>query len=196
MTRPPLIIRHRVNSRTELDRTDPGLGVEFDVRSRGGRLILAHDPGVDGEDLEPFLEAAAGQRRLLVFNPKEDGLEDELLRLARRCGVERYFLLDLTLPTLVRLAARQGVREVGVRVSEFEPEEGAMRFKDLAGWVWLDCFKGEPPAPALLRRLRRVFQVCLVSPELQGFPRERIARFTDLAGSVDAVCTKHPEDWR
>jgi len=192
------IVRHRVNCIEELRAVDPRFGLEFDVRSRSRRLTLAHDAFSRGEPLEPFLRAVArsGPNRLLVFNPKEDGLETEILALAGRLGLKRFFLLDLTLPTLVRLAVRENVRELAVRVSEFEPPEGALRFRGLVRWVWVDCFDGDPPAESLLHILRRFFKVCLVSPELQGYPVERISAFRPLAGAVDAVCTKHPELWR
>lgn len=192
------IVRHRVNGLAALSAVAPEHGAEIDVRSRAGRLILAHDPHVPGEPLERFLDAwkAQGRRGLLILNPKEDGLERELLRQLRRRRIENFVLLDLAAPTLVRLALRERVGRVAVRVSEHEPESAAAPFAGRARWVWLDSFTGRPPSPALARRLRRAFKVCLVSPELQGHPRSRIAAYRALRGAVDAVCTKFPDSWR
>ena len=191
------IIRHRVNTIAELDAVDPAHGVEIDIRSNGRRLVLAHDPFVDGESLDDYLGryAALGRRGLVIFNPKEDGLETEILSRARQAGLARFFLLDLALPTLVRLAAAGRERAVAVRVSEYEPAEAARRFAGLAEWVWLDCFSGEPASPATVRELGRSFHICLVSPELQGYPPAAIARFLPLRDEVEAVCTKHPARW-
>lgn len=192
------IIRHRVNRIEELRMLDLRLGVEFDVRSRDGELVLAHDPHQEGDPLEPYLKAVSISRRqgTLIFNPKEDGLEREILLLAERYRLRRFFLLDLPQPTLVRLAVKEGRRELAVRVSEYEPAASALRLAGKARWAWVDCFTGAPPRRSLLRSLRLRFKVCLVSPELQGYPAERIARFRALAADVDAVCTKHPEAWR
>lgn len=195
--RGPSLVRHRVNTVAALRALPPQEGAEFDVRSRGSRLILNHEPYAGGDALERYLDCYASARRsgLLIFNPKEDGLDAELLALARRYAVENFFLLDLTLPSLVRLTLRERVPQAAVRVSEFEPEEAALRFRGRANWIWLDCFTGRPPSAAAAARLGRSFSVCLVSPELQGYARERIAAFRPLAAAVDAVCTKHPEAW-
>ena len=70
----PEIIVHRVNSIADLRRTPHSYGVEFDVRSRGSRLVLAHNAFKKGEALNPFLDyyARSGRKGLLIFNPKEN----------------------------------------------------------------------------------------------------------------------------
>jgi hypothetical protein len=175
------IVRHRVNDVREMERLDPSLGAEIDIRSRGGRLILAHEPHAPGPLLERYLDAYARTRpkRLLILNPKEDGLDAQALAMLRR----------------LRLAVRGPERRVALRVSEHEPAAAALAMKRWVKWAWLDCFSGKPPARGA-RALRGAMKVCLVSPELEGYPAAAIARFRRLAPSVDAVCTKHPELWR
>jgi hypothetical protein len=192
------IIRHRVNAVSTLRAIDPEHGAEFDVRSRGSKLILNHEPFQDGESLETFLSCYAEARRTgtLIFNPKEDGLEKEMLALAERFQLPDFFLLDLAAPTLVRLALQKGIVDVAVRVSEHEPLEAALRFKSKAKWAWVDCFTGKPPAREVVSELKKHFKVCLVSPELQGYPKEAIRDFAGLVPLVDAVCTKNPELWK
>jgi hypothetical protein len=190
------IIRHRVNSVGEFRRLDPRDGAEVDIRSRRGRLILAHDPHVEGPSLERCLDvfARTHRDRLLILNPKEDGLDAQILPLLAERGIERIFLLDLTFPSIVRLSVRGGEARVALRVSEYEPACAARPLKRWADWAWLDCFSGRPASPAAVRALRRSFRVCLASPELEGYPPERIKLFRRLP--ADAVCTKHPELWR
>lgn len=191
------IVAHRVNTLAELRQLPPSYGAEFDVRSRGSRLILHHEAFHEGEWLDPFLEfyASSGRQSLLIFNPKEDGLEAEILARVERHRIENFFLLDLAFPTMVRLAVKQGLRAIAARVSEYEPVEAALRFKGRVDWVWLDCFTGEPVDPQRLAPLRPHFKICAVSPELQGYPREAIFKFRRLDPYLDAVCTKHPEAW-
>ena len=191
------IISHRVNSVSSLEELDRSYGAEIDVRSSGRELVLAHDPFTSGAPLDEFLRRFADKHpeSLLILNPKEDGLEDAILEKLRAYRIERFFFLDLTLPILVRMAFRKTEKRLAVRVSEYEPAEAAERFANAADWVWLDCFSGNAPEAALVRRLRRQFKVCLVSPELQGFPSERAAAFAPLAAEVDAVCTKFPALW-
>lgn len=190
-------IQHRVNRIDELDCLAPGLGAEIDLRSRGNEVILAHDAFSDGYRLGPWLDAwVAGPRRgTLVLNPKEDGLEDLVLGALDERGILDFFLLDLALPTLIRLAVRGSETRIAWRVSRYEPPEPALAMAGRVDWVWLDCFDGRPPSADVISSLTACFRVCLVSPELQGYPSDRIDEFLPLSGSVDAVCTKHPERW-
>ena len=43
------IYSHRVNTISALEKIDPSCGVEIDLRSKNGSLILAHDPFIEGE---------------------------------------------------------------------------------------------------------------------------------------------------
>ena len=189
-----LLIEHRVNTLAHLRRVPPDRGVEIDVRDYDGDLRLVHDPLQSGERLADWL---AGYRHaLLIFNVKCDGLEDHLRTLAAQHGIERYFFLDVANPTLVRLA-REGERRAAVRFSEYEPIEFALAFAGQVDWVWVDCFTRLPLDLVTHVRLRQHFRFCLVSPELQGHPRARIAEFrAQLHGlPVDAVCSDFCEDW-
>ena len=192
------IIRHRVNTLDDLANLAPGLGAEIDLRSRGNDVILNHDAFAGGPLLDAYLEtwASGPPRGTLILNSKEDGLEGPAVEMLARRGVDDFFFLDLTTPTTVRLATRQGIRAIAVRVSEFEPIDAAMRLAGLVDWAWIDSFTGEPPALSLVEALARHFRTCLVSPELPGFPADRIRAFRHLAPCLAAVCTKYPEAWR
>jgi len=190
-------VAHRINEIPRLETLSSDLGAEIDIRSAAGELILHHEPHAAGPKLDDFLRTYARTRkgRLLILNPKEDGLDGEILALAHRHGLENFFLLDLPYPSIVRLAVREGERRVAVRFSEFETAESALRLAGKAAWVWVDCFDGKPPEAAQVRELRQAFRVCLVSPELAGHGAERIPDFLPLAKEADAVCTKYPERW-
>jgi hypothetical protein len=191
------IILHRVNQRERLKTLPLGFGVEIDIRSRGGKLILTHDPSKSGESLEGFLKEFARLqiRGPLVLNVKEDGHEPVILSLVKKFHIKNYFYLDQPIPTLVRLAVQQRIRHIAVRVSEYETCDSALKFKNLVDWVWIDCFSGQPPTQDVLRILKRYFRICLVSPELQKYPPETIRDFKTLHPQIDAVCTKFPELW-
>jgi hypothetical protein len=191
------IIRHRQNLVTDLQTLEMEFGAEIDVRSRDNRLILSHDPFAPGDSFEEFLAgyAKTHSQRLLIVNTKEDGHEKAILALLAKYAVHHFFLLDTVLPTLVNLAVKYHERRAAVRVSEYEPVEMSDRFAGLVEWIWLDCFKGSPPTPETVRHLQKSFKVCLVSPELQGYPVDRIGSFKAILPGVQAVCTKHPELW-
>ncbi len=192
------LIAHRRNTVAQLRETPTNQGVEIDLRSANGRLLLAHDPFVDGEDFETWLEAY--RHGTLILNVKEEGLEERVLDTLARRGVDDFFFLDQSFPFLVRWA-RRGERRCAVRVSEFESIDTALTLGGLVDWVWVDCFTRFPLEAADARRLAESgLRLCLVSPELQGRDAEseipRLAALLRERGIVpDAVCSKRCDLW-
>jgi hypothetical protein len=191
----PLYIQHRVNTAAQLREVPPELGVEIDLRDRGERLILQHDPFGDGEDFERWLPQY--RHRLLILNVKSERIEHRVLELVRRQGIEEFFFLDSSFPML-RLLSSQGERRLAVRFSEFEPIESAEAVAGMVDWVWVDCFTRLPLDPESHARLKRHFRLCIVSPELQGRPAATIPEFAAALAPfpADAICTKRPDLWR
>lgn len=193
-----LRIAHRRNTIEQLLGTPHDLGVEVDIRSRGDRLIVHHDPFVDGEDFRAWL--ANYDHRFLILNTKEEGLEQRLLALMAERGIEDFFFLDQSFPFLLK-TARAGESRCAVRVSEYESIETAFALAGLVDWIWVDCFTRLPLDGTEAGRLRASgFRLCLVSPELQGrVAPDEVAKMRaelDKSGiQADAVCTKTPGLW-
>ena len=184
-------IAHRINTRAQLAQVPPEYGVEIDLRDRGDRLILQHDPFADGEDFEEYL---AGYRHCtLILNIKSERIEHRVLELVRRYTVRDYFFLDSSFPMLVLLSG-QGERNLAVRFSEYEGLDSVLSLRGRARWVWVDCFTRLPIDAAVYATLKNAgFKLCLVSPELQGRDKDLEVYRDRLRGEgvlFDAVCTK------
>jgi hypothetical protein len=193
------LIRHRVNGLTDLLNLEPRLGAEIDLRSRGSEIVLQHDAFKHGISLVRFLEVwVTRPRGILILNVKEDGLEStaESLMAQYQIPESNFFFLDCALPTLVRRTLGRTARPYGVRYSEYENLDSALRLSGRAQWAWLDSFSGELPPLGDVEKLSQAFDVCLVSPELQGYPLESIYKFSELLPFLSAVCTKHPDLWK
>lgn len=190
-----LMIAHRVNTVAQLRHTPTEYGVELDLRDRGDRLILQHDPFGDGEDFEDYLREY--RHGLMILNIKSERIESRVLELVRKYGIARYFFLDSSFP-MMRALVKQGEKQIAVRFSEFEPVESALALAGQVEWVWVDCFTKMPLDERSYSRLKRHFKLCGVSPELQGRPVEMIADYArELAPyPLDAICTKRPEMWQ
>lgn len=186
--------RHRINTIADLDRVEPDYGIEFDLRSDGQRVIVTHDPFTDGPTVEEFFPHIG--KRPCIFNVKCEGIEQHVLSLARKHGIDEYFFLDCSVPAAMKLA-RGGETGIAVRYSEVEPLEGVLAWKGRARWVWIDCFTRFPTEQPAWDRIAEHFQICLVSPELQGHDAATHATLrASVAGlKVDAICTKKPELW-
>jgi hypothetical protein len=192
-----IVVAHRRNTLADLAATPPHLGVEMDVRTRGDRVVVTHDPFTDGPDLDDWLDAY--RHRLLIVNTKEEGLETLILgKLAAR-GIHDFFFLDQSFPFLMR-TIRGGEARVSVRVSEYEHPGTALALAGRASWVWLDGFHGFPVTADVVAKLRAAgLRLCLVSPELHGRDVAEIASYraaAEAAGALgDAVCTRMWDAW-
>ena len=189
-----LKIAHRVNKITDLKNVSLEYGVELDIRAEGGKLILHHDAFAQGENFEDYLKEY--KHGLMILNTKCEGMEERILELMEKYKVKDYFFLDLSLPYLIKYA-KKGIKKIAIRFSEYEPLEFVLKFSGKVDWVWVDCFNDLPLTEENYKILKQHFKLCLVSPELQGYPVERIKEFKEkLKGmEIDAVCTKRPELW-
>lgn len=192
-----LYVAHRINTVKQLDQVPREYGIEIDLRDFGNRIVLQHDPFVcsEVEDFETLLESY--HHGLIILNIKSERIEGRVLELLQKYSVENYFFLDSSFPMMRSLAA-QGIREMAIRFSEFEPIEYALAMKGTCDWVWIDCFTKMPLDQSSYEKLRQHFKLCVVSPELQGRPIETIPGFAEelVDYPVDAVCTKRPDLWK
>jgi hypothetical protein len=192
-----LIILHRRNKSSELRKIPNNFGIEIDIRSHKGNLILQHDPFKEGESFESWLEFWTGQ--FLVLNTKEEGLEQSILKILSKRKISDYFFLDQSFPSLVK-SLRSDNLNVSVRFSDLESLETALAVN--CQWVWVDCFNGNwdflvEAVPTLKLQNRKI---CLVSPELVRNSTElelqelqNILLRNNL--QIDAVCTKNRDFW-
>src|SRR6266702_4536197 len=188
------IIAHRKNTVEELVATPVEYGVEMDIRSIGNRLVVTHDAFTDALDFEDWI--AHYRHNTLSLNIKEEGIEYRVKEIVESHGIQNYFFLDLSFPYLVKMV-NTGEKRVAVRFSEYESIETVLSLVGKAEWVWVDCFTRMPLDRAAYEKLAGKFRLCIVSPELQGYPVDTISEFkTMLIGfEIDAVCTKRPDLW-
>ncbi|MFC1648316.1 hypothetical protein ACFL1B_02545 [Nanoarchaeota archaeon] len=185
-----MLIAHRINKISELKKLPADMAVEIDIRAMGDRLILNHEPHGDGDDLEEYLKFCSN--RFIIFNIKEDGIEDKVVALADKYGVPDFFLLDVEYPYIYR-ATRQGFRKIALRYSEAEPIEFALDHAGQVDWVWVDTNTMLPLDKDSYNQLKNAgFKLCLVCPERWGRPEDikayRAAMKKDGI-EVDAVMT-------
>ncbi len=189
-------IVHRVNTLQDLQSVPRTMGVEVDLRSRGNEIIMNHGPFCDGEKFSEFCRHY--RHGTMVVNPKEDGLEGRAMEMLKENGVKNYFFLDLAMPTMVRLS-NAGESRMAVRFSKFEPLEAVLAMEGRADWVWVDCFDGFFLDEKSYGKMEGKFKICLVSPELQKYPKTEILahkkRISEIGAKVDAVCTDCPQMW-
>jgi hypothetical protein len=190
-----MYIKHRVNTSALLSDVPTEYGVELDLRDRGDRPILQHEPFSDGEDFEDYLHNY--RHGLMILNIKSERIEHRVLELVKQSAVKDYFFLDSSFP-MIRTLVGLGEPNIAVRFSEFEPIESALALAGQVKWVWVDCFTRMPLDERSYSQLKEHFKLCAVSPELQQRPVELIAAYAEELRPypVDAICTKRPDLWK
>ena len=192
------VILHRVNTKNALIKIPVNYGVEVDIRTKGNRLILQHEPFKNGEDFEEWLKFY--RHKFIILNVKEEGLEGYVTNLMEKFKIENYFFLDQSFPFLIKISDSN--TRCSVRISEFESIYTAISLSGKIDWVWIDCFSKFPLTKEQVQSLRIDFgfKLCFVSPELQGrmsvmHVKKFIQELRSLDIHGDAVCTKFPELW-
>jgi hypothetical protein len=189
-------IIHRINTIEGLKKVPREYGVEIDVRGFGSKLLLTHDtidPEKKYDELEEYLDNY--NHRFIIFNIKEAGYENRVIKLAEEKGIEDYFLLDVEFPYLYSATRKDGFRKIAVRFSEAEPIEAVLaqkrNGKSLIDWVWIDTNTKLPLDKENVKILKN-YKTCLVCPERWGRP-EDIKKYKEqlknLNFKLDAVMT-------
>jgi len=167
--------------------------VELDLRDKGDELILAHDPFTDGELFSNYLKNF--NKKSIILNIKSERIEHKILDLLKERGIDDYFFLDSSFPMIYKLS-KFGEKNIAIRFSEYEPLDMVEKCKDMVKWVWVDCFKKFPLNKENYQKIKEWgLKICLVSPELQGHPVERIETIKKYIFEnnieVDAICCKY-----
>ncbi len=191
------IIAHRRNNLNALKSTPNKYGIEIDIRTYAGELIIMHDPFCNGIKLNDWLKSF--NHGTLILNVKEEGLEENILEIMKNFKINNFFFLDQSFPFLIKTVTN-GEKRCAVRYSEYESINTVLKLKGLIDWVWIDFFNKFPLNKETFEILKdNQFKLCIVSPELQGFGKEDCHKLKEYIEKnnlmIDAVCTKNLEIW-
>ena len=145
-----------------------GFGIEFDVRDRGSKIVIAHDKAdSDSALFEDFLDKInrdEDKKKPFAINIKADGLASEIKSLTEKHEINNYFTFDMSIPEMI--IYKNADLNYFSRLSEYEKKPILLK---AALGVWVDSFVGEWYNEEYIIKLQqRVRQVCLVSSELHG----------------------------
>ena len=189
------IIKHRINTISELHEVPEKYGIEVDIRDENSRLILQHDPYKSGDSFDEYLQYY--KHGTIILNVKSEGVELDILHYLKKYKINKYFFLDSSFPMINRLI-ELGEKNVALRFSEFEPIESLIVLKNKVRWVWADYFQKSPLDAANYQLLKKMgYKICIVSPELQshGLMQRKKLKSIIKNYNIDAVCTKLPNFW-
>jgi hypothetical protein len=191
-----IIIKHRVNSISQIKKTPEKYGVEIDLRSDKKSIYLQHDPFMKGVKFQKWIKYY--KHNLLVLNVKEEGLENNIIKILKKNKIKNFFFHDQTFSSLLKNKKKT---KTSIRHSEFEEiKEKKYIFKYIK-WLWIDHFTKFSLDTSFYNFLKRnKVKICIVSPELVNIKhtfkiKNLINKIVKKKIKINAVCTKKPHLW-
>ena len=168
-------ICHRINKIDELQNIDNQFGSEIDLRDDHitGKIILSHDPYIQGDFFEEYLKVY--NHNTLILNIKSERIEIECLKLLEKYRINNFFFLDSSFPMIYLLNKEYNNNNIACRFSEHEPIEQFLTISDKVKYLWVDCFTKFPLTHEIYKKIKLCgydIKICLVSPELQKQPEQ------------------------
>ena len=160
------IIIHRINKVSELLKIPKRYGVEIDLRAKGSKIILNHEPFASGDLFENYLEFY--NHGTVIVNIKEAGIEQAVIDLLNTYKIKKYFLLDVEMP-FVYNSSLKNFKNIAIRFSEYENIINVKFFLGKLNWVWIDTVTSLP-LNVYNKKIIEQFHSCLVCPERWGRP--------------------------
>jgi glycerophosphoryl diester phosphodiesterase len=180
---------------------DQGFGLETDVRDLNGRVVISHDPPLEGEhpaDLAWLLGrvVSSGSTGRIALNVKSDGLRSAISELVHLNQIKRdqLFVFDMSVPDLVSYLGSP--ISLYTRISEYEKD---LPFVNKILGVWVDNFTGVFPQVQQAHQLmNRGLRATIVSPELHN--RDHLPLWKEILSSgihhnkLFELCTDLPKE--
>jgi hypothetical protein len=187
-------ICHRMNRVEDLKGVDKLFGVEIDLRDDHvtGKIILEHDPFVNGEYFEDYLKEY--NHGTIILNIKSERIEIKCLELLRYYNITNYLFLDSSFPMVYLLNKEYNNNRVACRFSEYEPINHFLENTHMYEYIWVDCFTRFPLNDEKYKIIKTENKkICIVSPELQKQP-EKIEEYRNyiIQNNIipDMICCK------
>ena len=191
-----IIVKHRVNNSNELRKLNKNYGVEIDLRSINKSIYLHHDPYIKGELFSKWIKNY--NHKLIVLNVKEEGLENQILKILKKNKIKNFFFHDQTFSTVLKNMHKTNV---SIRFSEYEDLKKINILFNKIKWLWVDNFTEISLRKKFYDFLKKKkVKICIVSPELVQKKRIKeinkiILKLKKNNFKIDAVCTKKPKLW-
>lgn len=185
-------IIHRVNKIEKLKTIPFEKGIEIDIRSNNGSLLLSHDVSSKADSFEEFIESYNHQ--LLVANIKEAGIEKDVIETLMNKGISKFFLLDIEFPFIIKNHEEYG-NILSLRYSKLESIKTIQNFIGKVKWVWVDTYEDFRINSEIAEVLGN-FSICLVSPSRWGNEKDLnyfIEKFSKFNLQISAVMIEEGE---
>ena len=137
-----IYIAHRQNKLKNLKSLldDDVRGVEIDLRSNGNKIIISHDPFLNGLDFEKNIKKL--KNFFLIIDVKSTGFSEKVLKILNKEKI-KFLFLNLIGSEQNYLIKKKYSKNLFLRFSSIEkPDLSIKDFKRIK-WIWFDFFNGK-----------------------------------------------------
>lgn len=193
-----IIVKHKINTLTNLKKIPKIYGVEVDVRFNNKKFILSHENNYKKKKiyLDNFLKEF--KHKYLILNLKEQHLAKKLLKYMAQKKIENFFLLDLFPHEIIKLKPKE---KICTRFSYYESLKNLDKIKQFSKWVWVDFLNKRKITKSEFKNLKKLgYNVCVVSPEVAGYKSLKLIKNFVLYLKrnkiyPEMICTKKNRLW-
>ena len=189
-----IYIAHRQNKLKNLKSLldDDVRGVEIDLRSNGNKIIISHDPFLNGLDFEKNIKKL--KNFFLIIDVKSTGFSEKVLKILNKEKI-KFLFLNLIGSEQNYLIKKKYSKNLFLRFSSIEkPDLSIKDFKRIK-WIWFDFFNGKYITIKDYNYIKKNKKnICLTSPDLiDGSVLKTLKYIKHLNKNkikIDMICSK------
>ncbi len=180
-----------------------GFGIETDLRSFKGRIVITHDPASSDNvlSLKELFERIKSEpnfrKAYYALNIKEDGIEQKVIELLDEFSIaDRCFVFDMSVPSAITFKRKKNELKSKIMIATRESEyENATLYED-SQVVWMDEFESNwIDMDRIAKHINNGKIAVVVSPELHKREHKAVWQYCkDLIVQKKQVllCTDRP----
>ncbi len=189
-----IYVAHRQNSLKNLKSLidDNIEGIEIDLRTNKNKIIISHDPFLNG--LEFVKNIKILQNFFLIIDFKSTGFSEKVLKILTKEKIN-FLFLNLIGSEQDYLIKKSYSKNLFLRFSSIEKPNLNIKYFKKIKWVWFDFFNEKFITIKEYNYIKKYKKnICLTSPDLIDDNKLKILKYIKYLNKnkikIDMICTK------
>lgn len=167
-------------------------GIEIDLRSNRNKVIISHDPFLNGLDF--FKTVKRLKNFFVIVDMKSTGFSEKVLKVLNKEKIN-FLFLNLIASEQIYLIEKNHSKNLFLRYSSIEkPDLTKKNFKKIK-WIWFDFFNKKFITIKEYNYIKKHNKkICLTSPDLIDGSVFKTLRYIKYLNKnkikIDMICTK------
>ena len=189
-----IYVAHRQNSLKNLKSLidDNIKGVEIDLRTNRNKIIISHDPFLNGPEFVKNIKIL--KNFFLIIDFKSTGFSEKVLKILTKEKIN-FLFLNLISSEQDYLIKKSYSKNLFLRFSSIEKPNLNIKYFKKIKWVWFDFFNEKFITIKEYDYIKKYKKnICLTSPDLIDDNKLKILKYIKYLNKnkikIDMICTK------